>query len=127
MTFFLSIFLSVDLSIILYLEPSICQSIQLSIDLDIFISICDLISVHFLCIFFPALIFTWGTWNGASYYIEVFSKRYNIQFAEELNRQRALSESATSTSDVAVEHIDNECQTTTGDEDSDEDGKNGSI
>eukprot|EP00096_Caligus_rogercresseyi_P012161 TRINITY_DN5014_c0_g1_i1.p1 TRINITY_DN5014_c0_g1~~TRINITY_DN5014_c0_g1_i1.p1 ORF type:complete len:506 (-),score=191.06 TRINITY_DN5014_c0_g1_i1:210-1727(-) len=25
-------------------------------------------------------IFIWGTWNGASYYIEVFSKRYNLKF-----------------------------------------------
>ncbi|XP_040571925.1 uncharacterized protein [Lepeophtheirus salmonis] len=26
------------------------------------------------------IIFIWGTWNGASYYIEVFSKRYNLKF-----------------------------------------------
>jgi len=25
-------------------------------------------------------IFLVGTWNGASYYIEVFSKRYNLKF-----------------------------------------------
>jgi len=28
-----------------------------------------------------------GTWNGASYYIEIFSKRYNLKFeAEEKTR-----------------------------------------
>jgi hypothetical protein len=25
-------------------------------------------------------IFSWGTWNGASYYIEVFSEQYKLQF-----------------------------------------------
>merc|ERR1719277_2659515 len=25
-------------------------------------------------------IFGWGTWNGASYYIEVFAERYRLQF-----------------------------------------------
>jgi hypothetical protein len=26
------------------------------------------------------VIFSWGTWNGASYYIEVFSEQYKLQF-----------------------------------------------
>merc|ERR1719348_2717487 len=26
------------------------------------------------------VIFGWGTWNGASYYIEVFAERYRLQF-----------------------------------------------
>ena len=26
--------------------------------------------------------FGWGTWNGASYYIEVFSERYKLQFMQ---------------------------------------------
>ena len=29
------------------------------------------------------LIFGWGTWNGASYYIEVFAERYRLQFVTE--------------------------------------------
>merc|ERR1719322_1321200 len=29
------------------------------------------------CVMYLALVFVLGTWNGASYYIEIFSKRYN--------------------------------------------------
>ena len=34
------------------------------------------------------LIFGWGTWNGASYYIEVFAERYRLQFVREEERTR---------------------------------------
>ncbi|CAB4059553.1 unnamed protein product [Lepeophtheirus salmonis] len=39
-----------------------------------------LYSSYFLSCGYILSIFTWGTWNGASYYIEVFSKRYNLKF-----------------------------------------------
>ena len=33
------------------------------------------------CVSYLALVFVIGTWNGASYYIEIFSKRYNLKFS----------------------------------------------
>ena len=28
------------------------------------------------------IVFSWGTWNGASFYIEVFAQRYRLKFVE---------------------------------------------
>ena len=39
-------------------------------------------SYRLSCIYL-VLIFGWGTWNGASYYIEVFAERYRLQFVTE--------------------------------------------
>ena len=36
-------------------------------------------SYRLSCVYL-VLIFSWGTWNGASYYIEVFAERYRLQF-----------------------------------------------
>lgn len=33
------------------------------------------------CVMYMAFVFVIGTWNGASYYIEIFSKRYNLKFS----------------------------------------------
>jgi len=69
-------------------------------------------SYGFSCIYL-ALIFTWGTWNGASYYIEVFSRRYHLQFEE-----------TTSKTDVPVrlraDTMDSEAQTTDHEDDDDD-------
>jgi len=35
-----------------------------------------------LSCYFIFLMFGWGTWNGASYYIEVFSERYKLKFTK---------------------------------------------
>jgi len=35
-----------------------------------------------LSCYFIFLMFGWGTWNGASYYIEVFSERYKLKFSK---------------------------------------------
>jgi len=69
-----------------------------------------------------ALIFTWGTWNGASYYIEVFSKRYNIQFDEMTNR-KSDSASTTDSPRLRRDTADTECQTKddVGSDDDDDD------
>ena len=32
------------------------------------------------CVMYLALVFVLGTWNGASYYIEIFSKRWTNIF-----------------------------------------------
>lgn len=39
-------------------------------------------SYRLSCVYL-VLIFGWGTWNGASYYIEVFAERYRLQFVTE--------------------------------------------
>ena len=33
------------------------------------------------CVMYLALVFVLGTWNGASYYIEIFSKRWTNIFS----------------------------------------------
>ena len=39
-----------------------------------------LFTSYYLCCAYLVLIFTAAVWNGASYYIEIFSKRYNMKF-----------------------------------------------
>ena len=39
-----------------------------------------LYSNYFLSSTYMVIIYSWGTWNGASYYIEVFAERYRLQF-----------------------------------------------
>ena len=39
-------------------------------------------SYRLSCVYL-VFIFGWGTWNGASYYIEVFAERYRLQFITE--------------------------------------------
>lgn len=54
-------------------------------------------------------IFGIGVWNGASYYIEIFSKRYNLQFVEKTHdsdterSERAQSETTDPDSDLEEE------------------------
>eukprot|EP00095_Tigriopus_kingsejongensis_P004040 maker-scaffold5_size1054832-snap-gene-5.7 protein:Tk04040 transcript:maker-scaffold5_size1054832-snap-gene-5.7-mRNA-1 annotation:"Protein of unknown function DUF2838" len=66
-------------------------------------------------------IFTWATWNGASYYVEVFSKRYNLKFGQEVvakdeivgkmsddsSEQSKPDESAEDDEDVFVDSLEN--------------------
>ena len=35
---------------------------------------------YYLSLAYFLFVFGWGTWNGASYYIEVFSERYKLKF-----------------------------------------------
>ena len=41
---------------------------------------------------FISLMFAWACWNGAAYYLEVFSKRYNLQFIT-LDKQKGFENS----------------------------------
>lgn len=36
---------------------------------------------YYLSCIYLCFLFSWGTWNGATYYIEIFSKRYNLKFS----------------------------------------------
>lgn len=57
-----------------------------------------------------ASVFTWGTWNGASFYIEVFSKRYNAQFE---SRQTIMENSPAKT--VSEDGTQTNCDEEEGD------------
>lgn len=46
---------------------------------------------YYLSCAFLVIIFTMAVWNGASYYIEVFSKRYNLKFVEKSLDERKES------------------------------------
>jgi len=49
-------------------------------------------SYEYSCCYF-VFVFGWGTWNGASYYMEVFSERYRLQFVKaEKDENDKLSE-----------------------------------
>merc|ERR1712141_124746 len=54
-----------------------------------------------LCCAYLVLIFTAAVWNGASYYIEIFSKRYNMKFigTKEVVSKSARKESTNSVND----------------------------
>ena len=50
-------------------------------------------SYYFSC-FYLVIVFTVAVWNGASYYIEIFSTRYNLKFVvrsdEKMDRKQSL-------------------------------------
>ena len=52
------------------------------------------------------IIFTAAVWNGASYYIEVFSKRYNLKFVHEVSKSDDRKESIISLNEGHEEHDD---------------------
>ncbi|XP_040580638.1 uncharacterized protein [Lepeophtheirus salmonis] len=60
-----------------------------------------LYSSYFLSCGYILSIFTWGTWNGASYYIEVFSKRYNLKFQVKEREEVVTDESEPDDEDFA--------------------------
>merc|ERR1712059_94521 len=45
---------------------------------------------------FISIMYSWGTWNGASYYIEVFAERYRLQFKEIEEEQELVSKESVS-------------------------------
>lgn len=51
---------------------------------------------YYLSCFYLVTIFTMAVWNGASYYIEVFSKRYNLKFVEKTMEMPKYSDKDTS-------------------------------
>jgi len=57
-------------------------------------------------LFFLSLMFIWGCWNGASYYLEVFSEHYNLQFINigekciQLSKREETSEDSGSEKEV---------------------------
>jgi len=56
---------------------------------------------------FISIMYSWGTWNGASYYIEVFAERYRLQFKEIEEEQELVSkESACADSEEEDEDED---------------------
>jgi len=66
-------------------------------------------SYRFSCVYL-VILYSWGTWNGASYYIEVFAERYRLQFKELDDEHDASKESVSAESEE--------------DEDSDDDFQN---
>jgi len=64
-------------------------------------------SYTFSC-FFIFLMFGWGTWNGASYYIEVFSERYKLKFTKMEEKSDKIEEEDDDTDDFqnALDDLD---------------------
>ena len=55
-----------------------------------------LFTSYYLSCVFLVFVFTMAVWNGASYYIEVFSKRYNLKFEEKIEPQSRKESSVSS-------------------------------
>merc|ERR1711934_1127989 len=52
------------------------------------------------------LVYSWGTWNGACYYIEVFAERYRMKFI--IKEEVGVTACATDDSEMDVEDEDEE-------------------
>jgi len=65
-----------------------------------------LFSSYYLSCVFLVCVFTIAVWNGASYYIEVFSKRYNLKFEEKTESSRKPSSASTSELEAEEFHDD---------------------
>merc|ERR1719222_1560744 len=52
------------------------------------------------------LAYSWGTWNGACYYIEVFAERYRMKFI--IKEEVGVTACATDDSEMDVEDEDEE-------------------
>ena len=61
-----------------------------------------LFTSYYLSCVFLICVFTMAVWNGASYYIEVFSKRYNLKFEEKTESRK---ESTASVSELENEEF----------------------
>lgn len=63
-------------------------------------------SYTFSCLFI-FLMFGWGTWNGASYYIEVFSERYKLKFTKMEEKSDKVEEDEDDDTDDFQNALDN--------------------
>lgn len=79
-------------------------------------------SNYFLSCAYFVVLFIAATWNGASYYIEVFSKRYNLKFE---NRERTKSEATDVASERSEEVEDETVGVGDGDEEDESSGAGG--
>jgi len=63
-----------------------------------------LFSSYRLSCIYMVLLYGCGTWNGASYYIEVFAERYRLQFARSRDTEREDGSSIADTDDESDEY-----------------------
>merc|ERR1711863_25720 len=63
-----------------YLGKLVFVSVQLIYTLIMISHIWLLYASYTLSVIYIVVVFTVASWNGASYYIEIFSTRYNLQF-----------------------------------------------
>lgn len=63
---------------------------------------------YIACLTYLITLFVWSTWNGASYYIEVFSKRYQMKFQEDGLRRVSMDSNLESESTVELDDGEDE-------------------